>query len=490
MEHIPFLSITIFFPLLGSLILLILRPTASVHAYQLGVSVAALTLLSAIMVWIRGTEAGFSQVEELMWIPSLGAAYRVGVDGINLPLVLLTTVLFVAALIFSGKIKAQASVYVALTLLLETACLGVFLSLDILLFYVFFEVVLVGMYFIIAGWGHENRRQAALTFFIYTLIGSLFLLLALLGLYLYSDTQTFDMRVLISNPTLTGPVAALVFWAFLIAFAIKTPLFPFHTWLPMAHTEAPAAGSVILAGVLLKLGTYGLLRFALQMTPEAFRQYADVVMVLAVVSVLFGALVALAQTDIKRMVAYTSVNHMGYLMLGIAAAALANAENSTRALDGAVLQMVSHGIVTGALFLLVGALQDRTQTREMSKMQGMLQRTPTLGWCFVIAAFASLGLPGLAHFPAEFQIFLGSFSVYPVAVGITILGLAITTGLYLRAIFSVFMGSPEADAPDVADLGLRELWAIAPLIALTILIGIAPEMLLAMIHRTMQALGL
>ena len=490
MEQIPFLSITIFLPLLGSILVLVLRSKQSVQAYRMGVSVAVLTLVSALMVWVRGTSTGFTQVEEVAWIPSLGAAYRVGVDGISLPLVLLTTVLFVAALIFSAKIRERASVYVALVLLLETACLGVFLSLDILLFYVFFEITLVGMYFIIAGWGHENRRQAALTFFIYTLIGSLFLLLALLGLYLYSDTQTFDMRVLTSNPSLTGPVATLVFWAFLIAFAIKTPLFPFHTWLPMAHTEAPAAGSVILAGVLLKLGTYGLLRFALQMTPEAFRQYADVVMVLAVVSAIFGALVALAQTDIKRMVAYTSVNHMGYLVLGIAAAALANAEDSARALDGAVLQMVSHGIVTGSLFLLVGALQDRTQTREMSQMQGMLERTPVLGWLFVIAAFASLGLPGLAHFPAEFQLFLGSFSVYPVAVGITVIGLVITTGLYLRAIFKVFMGSPTEGSSGIVDLQTREMWAIVPLIALTIIIGVAPETVLAMIHRTIDALGL
>lgn len=490
MEQIPFLSITIFLPLAGSILLLVWQPRHPSTAHPIGILIAALTLLSAIMVWVRGVGAGFTQVEELPWIPSLGAAYRVGVDGISLPLVLLTTVLFLAALIFSGKIQERAHVYVSLALLMETACLGVFLSLDILLFYVFFEITLVGMYFIIAGWGHENRRQAALTFFIYTLIGSLFLLLALLGLYLYSDLHTFDMRVLISNPSLTGPVASLVFWAFLIAFAIKTPLFPFHTWLPMAHTEAPAPGSVILAGVLLKLGTYGLLRFALQMTPDAFRQYADVVMVLAVVSALFGAFVALAQTDIKRMVAYTSVNHMGYLVLGIAAAALAGAEDRVRALDGAVLQMVSHGIVTGSLFLLVGALQDRTQTREMSQMQGMLQLTPKLGWLFIIAAFASLGLPGLAHFPAEFQIFLGSFSVYPVAVGITVIGLVITTGLYLRAIFKVFMGDPQENVQELPDLQSRELWAIVPLIALTIIIGIVPETVLAMIHRTIQALGL
>jgi NADH-quinone oxidoreductase subunit M len=258
----------------------------------------------------------------------------------------------------------------------------------------------------------------------------------------------------------------------------------------MAHTEAPAPGSAILAGILLKLGTYGFIRFALQMTPEAFREYAIYVIIIAVVSAIYGAFVALAQTDIKRMVAYTSVNHMGYLILGVAAAAVLTGADKTRALDGAVLQMVSHGIVTGALFLLVGALQDRTQTREMDQINGFLKINPVLSGFFILAAFASLGLPGLAHFPAEFQIFLGAFAEFPVAVGITLLGLVITTALYLRAIQKVFMGTKPEGVTSFSDLSRREMWAIAPLIVIIIIIGVYPESILYLINATTKIIGL
>ncbi|WP_347160331.1 complex I subunit 4 family protein [Pontibacter chitinilyticus] len=486
----PLLSVLLFLPLAGAAVILGVRPKSPRVAHAIGIGAAALAFAASVGVWLRGVPGGFSQVEEVSWIPSLGAAYRVGVDGISFPLVLLTTLLFLATLLYSIKIKEKAATYVALLLLLETACLGVFLALDLLLFYVFFEVTLVGMYFIIAGWGHENRKQAALTFFIYTLVGSLFLLLSLLALYLYAAPHTFDMRALVAHPPLTGLVATLAFWGLFLAFAIKTPLFPFHTWLPAAHTEAPAAGSTILAGVLLKLGGYGFLRFSLQMTPDAFREYAPAVVVIAVVSALYGAFVALAQTDIKRMVAYTSVNHMGYMVFGVAAAAVAGAGARTTALDGAVLQMVSHGVVTGMLFLLVGALQDRVKTREMAQLRGLLHTAPVLSGLFILAAFASLGLPGLAHFPAEFQIFLGGYSVFPVAVGFLLLGLLITTALYIRAIQKVFMGERPEGVTDYGDLGARELWAIVPLAAVILDVGVFPGPLLALIHETTKLLGL
>ncbi|MEK6480455.1 NADH-quinone oxidoreductase subunit M [Catalinimonas sp. 4WD22] len=486
----PLLSITIFLPLIGALVVLFTKPDQSKPAYGIGITSSALSLLSAILIWIKGVEGSFSQVEELAWIPSLGAAYRVGVDGISFPLVLLTTLLFLTSLIFSTKIKDKAPTYVALVLLLETACLGVFLSLDLLLFYVFFEITLVGMYFIIAGWGHEHAKKAALTFFIYTLVGSLFLLLALLSLYLHADPHTFDMRVFIAAPVLKGLAAALTFWGFFLAFAIKTPLFPFHTWLPTAHTEAPAPGSAILAGILLKLGAYGFIRFALQMTPEAFREFAPYVMVIAVVSALYGAFVALAQTDIKRMVAYTSVNHMGYFVFGVAVAAVAGNTARAQALDGAILQMVSHGVVTGALFLLVGSLQDRIKTREIADINGILHTSPVLGGLFILASFASLGLPGLAHFPAEFQIFLGGFSVYPIAVGFIIIGLLITSGLYLRAIQKVFMGKNPEGLTSRDDLHAYELWALVPLILSILALGLFPEILLSVIHETTKILGI
>ncbi|MDP9476558.1 MAG: NADH-quinone oxidoreductase subunit M, partial [Actinomycetota bacterium] len=276
--------------------------------------------------------------------------------------------------------------------------------------------------------------------------------------------------------------------AMLVTFFVKIPVFPVHTWLPAAHVEAPTAGSVILAGVLLKLGTYGLVRFALQMTPDAFRDLAPIVAVFGVFSALYGAFVALAQTDLKRLVAYTSVNHMGYVVLGVAVAAAANdADARALALDGAVLQMVSHGFVTGALFLLVGMLQDRAHTREMDEFGGLLRIVPVLGWSFVLVAFASLGLPGLAHFPAEFQVFLGTLRVYPVAV-VVVLGIAVTAGLYLKAIQASLLGETPERWLGMKDLAPREVLAAAPLLALTVLIGVAPFLALDVIHATTEAL--
>lgn len=486
----PLVSLTVFLPLIGATLLVLMRSVSPRAAHTIGIVTAALALLGAVGIWWQGIEGGFTQVEEVSWIPSLGATYRVGVDGLSYPLVLLTAILFLVSLVYSVKVDERARAYVALFLLLETACLGVFVALDLVVFYVFWEVTLVGMYFIIAGWGYEDRQRAALTFFLYTLLGSLPLLLAILALYLGSDPRTFDMRALIAAPPLTGLTAMLTLVALLVAFAVKTPVFPLHTWLPIAHVEAPTAGSVVLAGVLLKLGTYGLVRFALQMTPDAFRDAAIVVAIFAVFSALYGAFVALAQTDLKRLVAYTSVNHMGYVVLGVAAAAAATDANARAlAIDGAVLQMVSHGVVTGALFLLVGMLQDRAHTRDMGAFSGLLRTVPLLGWFFILAAFASLGLPGLAHFPAEFQIFLGAFSVWPLAA-LAVLGIVITAGLYLRAIQITFMGDLTDRWVRLPDLSAREIWSVGPLLVLTVVIGVAPRTILDLVHRTVERIGL
>jgi NADH-quinone oxidoreductase subunit M len=485
---VPLVSLMLFLPLLGAALLVLLPRPDPRTAHTIGLITAGLALLGAVGLALRGAGPGFSQVEELAWIPSLGSAYRVGLDGISLPLVLLTGMLFLAALIFSIRIRERPRAYVALFLLLETTCLGAFVALDLVLFYVFFELTLVAMYFIIAGWGHEGRQRAALMFFLYTLLGSLPLLLAIIALYLGNEPRTFDMRAVIARPPLAGLAGGLTFVAFLIAFGIKTPIFPVHTWLPAAHVEAPTAGSVVLAGVLLKLGTYGFVRFALQMTPDAFRAAAPWVAALAVLSALYGAFVALAQTDLKRMVAYTSVNHMGYVVLATATAAAAvDTRARELAIDGAVLQMVSHGIVTGALFLLVGALQDRAGTRQMGAFGGLLRVVPGLGWAFILAAFASLGLPGLAHFPAEFQIFLGTFDAWPWAAAIALLGILVTAGLYLRAIQATFLGQPAERWKDLPDLGGSDRWAIVPLLALAVLIGVAPGPLLEIIHSTVAA---
>jgi NADH-quinone oxidoreductase subunit M len=399
-------------------------------------------------------------------------------------------VLFLVSLVFSLRVTDRAPAYVAFFLLLETTCLGAFVALDLVLFYVFFELTLVAMYFIIAGWGHEDRQRAALLFFLYTLFGSLPILLGIIALYLGSEPHTFDIRQMVASPPLAGLGAALTFVAFLVGFGIKTPVFPLHTWLPAAHVEAPTAGSVVLAGVLLKLGTYGFVRFALEMTPDAFREAAPWVAALAAFSALYGAFVALAQTDLKRLVAYTSVNHMGYVVLAVSAAAATTAPGvRALAIDGAVLQMVSHGVVTGALFLLVGALQDRAGTRDMGAFGGLLRGMPLLGWAFIMAAFASLGLPGLAHFPAEFQIFLGTFAVWPLAAAVTVIGILITAGLYLRAIQITFLGELGVRWRGLPDLSGSDLWAVTPLLALALVIGVAPGSLLNVIHRTASSLG-
>ena len=486
----PLITITVFAPLLGALILLGMHQRAPRAAHAVGLVASGFALLGALAIWIRGVDGtGFSQVEEAAWIPSLEVAYRVGVDGVSLPLVLLTAVLFFVSLIFSITVTDRAASYVALFLLLETACLGVFVSLDLILFYVFWEITLVGMYFIIAGWGYEDRQRAALIFFVYTLLGSLPLLLAILALYLGSDPRTFDMREIIAAPPLTGTAAGFTLLALLVAFAIKTPVFPVHTWLPAAHVEAPTAGSVVLAGILLKLGTYGLVRFALQMTPDAFRSAALVVAIVGVFSALYGAFVALAQRDLKRLVAYTSVNHMGYIVVAVAAAA-ATTDIGTRAaaIDGAVLQMVSHGIVTGALFLLVGVLQNRAHTRDMGEFGGLLRTTPVMGWLFILAAFASLGLPGLAHFPAEFQIFLGTLDVWPVLAAIVVIGIVVTAGLYLRAIQAVFLGEVPDRWSRMRDMSRSDLCAVVPLVILTVVIGVAPRLVLDVVRTATEVI--
>lgn len=486
---LPIVSITLFLPLLGALLVMALREAPARVVHAIGIITSGLTLMGAVLIWSRGVNpTGFAQIEQVDWMPAIGAAYRVGVDGISLPLVLLSALLFFLSFIYSAKVRERPHAFVVLMLLLETAAIGAFTALDAILFYVFFEVSLVSMYFMIAGWGYEGRQRAALMFFIYTLLGSLPLLLAILGLYLGSDPHTFDMRAWIDSPPLTGTAAMLALVAMLFTFAVKTPAFPFHTWLPAAHVQAPAAGSVILAGVMLKFGTYGLIRFALQMTPDAFREAGIVILVFGVLSALYGAFAALAQSDLKRLIAYTSVNHMGYVIVGVAIAALAlDPAIRATALDGSVLQMVSHGLVTGALFLLVGMLQDRAHTREMDQFGGLLKVTPLLGWSFVLAAFASLGLPGLAHFPAEFQIFLATLRVEPVAV-VVILGIVITAGLYLRAISQVFLGESREQWTGMADLNVREVLALGPLLILIIVVGIAPAWVLDIIHKTTAAM--
>ena len=484
----PLLTLTVAAPLLAAAICVLLPAGASraPRALAIGASVIAAGLLVATWLRFEGG-AGVQLVEEAEWIPSIDVAWRLGVDGMSLALSLLTAVLFVASAVYGLGPRPMSRQAAGLMLLLEGACLAFFLAQDFFLFYVAFELNLVAMYFLIALWGEENRRYAALKFFIYTLVGSLPVLLGIIGLFLASDPNTFDMRVIAAEQPLAGAGvgATLAFVAFFVGFGIKVPVIPVHTWLPTAHVEAPTAGSVILAGVLLKLGTYGLVRVNLQMLPDAFAEYALVVAVIGLVSVIFGALVALAQTDLKRMIAYTSINHMGYVVVGVAAAAAATSADAARlALDGAILQMVAHGLVTGLLFFLAGFIATRAGTRDLRELTGLMRPMPLYGSLVALAFFASLGLPGLAQFPAELQIFLGAFDVWPLVGALVVLGIVITAALFLRALGTAWLGETDERWQRLPDLGRREAAVGIGLAALIVAVGVYPTTLLDLIGST------
>ncbi|MEK8089141.1 NADH-quinone oxidoreductase subunit M [Thermithiobacillus plumbiphilus] len=487
------LSLAIFLPLLGALLILLI-PASRVKVIR---NTANLTTSLTLALWLTiglnfRLDGGFQFVEFLPWIKSLGISYHLGVDGLSLALLLMTALLFWSALVFSWTQTERAKEYFAWFLFLESACLGVFAALDLFLFYIFWDLTLVGMYFIIAIWGHEQARRAATWFFIYTLVGSLALLLAIIGLYLNTQPLSMDMLEIIRQQPLAGGwLAQLVFLGFFLGFAIKLPLVPFHTWLPLAHTEAPAAGSTILAAVLLKMGGYGFLRILLPMLPDTFRQYALALVLLGVISVIYGALAALAQTHFKRMVAYTSVNHMGYVMMGIGALGVWQGSEAARTLayNGAVLQMVSHGLITGALFLISGMLWTRAHSFDMDAFGGLGRIVPVFTAVTGLLAFASLGLPGLSGFVAEFQIFVGTFSVYPWAAAVALLGIVITAALFLRALQRLFLGPVNAQWTGMADLKAHELIALAPLLLLVILIGILPGWLIDLINAAMHWKG-
>jgi NADH-quinone oxidoreductase subunit M len=496
------LSILLFLPLLAAGLLAWPRllPASAVGPTWLGVSLVEVGLLAAIWAGAdRGAGFGtgrFAAEEQRRWIPGLGVSYHVGVDGVSLPLLGLTVVLFAACAGYSWRHSDRTRSYAGLFLFLETACLGVFAALDLVLFFVFFDLSIVGMYFVIAGWGHGQARAAALKFFLYTFLGSLALLLGFIGLYLAARPHTFDMLILgrqhpFAAHSLSG---GLVLLAVGLGLAIKTPTVPFHTWLPPAHTQAPAAGSAILAGVLLKMGTYGFLRITLPMLPAASRSYAWVFITVGVVSVLYGALVALAQTDFKRMIAYTSVNHMGYILLAVGVAGLvSHTDGQARALalTGAVTQMVSHGLVTGALFLLSGMLRERGGTYDMAEYSGLAGVAPRFAALTAVAVFASLGLPGLSGFIAEFQIFTGSLGAAPIPTGLAVLGILLTAALLLLALQRMFLGQTRLPqnrpAGAFGDLSTVQSGSITVLLGLSLLIGILPWWLLRVISPATQA---
>ena len=492
------LSLIVFLPLAAAALLTVVPGTVAPRVFVWSwIAVAAADLALVIAAWI-GYRGGLGYEEDLRWIPSAGVGYHLGVDGLSLPLVAMTSVLFLACAIYSLRQTHRVKSFVLLFLFLQAVSLGLFVALDLILFFVYFDLSIVGMYFVIAGWGHGQARRAALTFFLYTFVGSLALLLGFIGLYLAATPHTFDIIELTRTNPLAGSGAsgALVLLAIGIGLAVKTPTVPFHTWLPPAHTDAPAAGSAILAGVLLKMGTYGFVRIAMPLLPDTWRAYAPVVVVVGVVSVLYGALVALAQDNVKRMIAYTSVNHMGYIILAVGAAGLlagSDAQARSLAVTGAVTQMVSHGLITAALFLLTGVLWDRSASYDMGSYSGLAGPAPVFAGTLGLAAFASLGLPGFSGFIAEFQIFTGSLASAPVATALAVLGILITAGLFLRALQRMLLGPLRVpDAPGAArqfvDLHPSEAESILPLLALAVLIGVAPRFLLDVIEPAANTL--
>lgn len=487
------LSIVIFLPLVVGVVLAITRrvPPAVARWVWLGTTVVDLLL----MVLIAATPPSGTALhgeQHLVWMPGISSSYHVGVDGLSLPLLLLTGVIFVVCALWSLRATERPRAQAALFLFLQSTSLGLFAAQDLILFFVFFDLSIVGMYFVIAGWGHGDARRSALKFFLYTFLGSLALLLGFIGVYLGASPHTFDMVQLSRHGSFTGtPLAAgFILAAIVVGLAIKTPTFPFHSWLPPAHTDAPTIGSVVLASVLLKMGTYGFVRIAIPMLPGAWRDYAWVIVVVGIVSVLYGALVAMAQTDVKRMIAFTSINHMGYVILAVGAAGIVGRTTEQAqqlAITGAVTQMVSHGLVTGALFLLAGVFYDRTGSYNLRDYGGLARPAPRFAGFFVVASFASLGLPGFSGFIAEFQIFTGSIGTTWWAL-LALPGILITAALLLRAFQRVFTGSTENRSTGFQDLDRRETIPLVILMGLSVAIGVIPGPLLAIIQPAAHVL--
>ncbi|MGZ3586546.1 MAG: complex I subunit 4 family protein [Candidatus Limnocylindrales bacterium] len=491
MNGVPILSLVIFSPLIGALVLAFVPRERLALIRWLALATALVSLLcSLIMVAAFNGAApdagGFRFVETAPWIPAFGIQYKVGVDGISLLLVVLTTLLTAVSILASfGPIKERVKEYMISFLVLEVGMLGVFLALDTFLFYVFWEVVLVPMYLIIGIWGGPNRIYATLKFVIYTLVGSLLMLVAILGTaFVFASAHGGDFAGAFDYEQLRGfgfseAVQLAAFVAFFLAFAIKVPMFPFHTWLPDAHVEAPTAGSVILAGVLLKLGGYGFIRFSLPLFPQASQDLAIPIIVLSLIAIVYGAIVALVQPDLKKLIAYSSVSHMGFVTLGIFVF-------QQQALQGAVLQMVNHGLITGALFLLVGVIYERTHDRTIARMGGLAAVVPVYALVFAFFMLASIGLPGLSGFVGEFMVFLGSFAISPIYAGVAVIVMTIGAAYLLWLYQRMFTGDVSEFlrglGSHLTDVTPTEILTLAPLAALVLIFGIVPGLLLGVLQ--------
>ncbi len=493
MHNVPILSIIAYLPLVGALFIISgMKSSQGALIRKVATGFVFVDFLVSLPLWFLFDRNGelFQFRESASWIDSIGVRYEFGIDGIALLLVLLTTLLGVIAFLSSWKaIHEREKEYYVFLLLLQTGMLGVFMALDFFLFYVFWEVMLVPMYFLIGIWGGPRRLYAAIKFFLYTLVGSVLMLLGILALYFYNSSGLFGWKGL-GNPatfsiiqfheigaSIPPDLQLWIFLAFFVGFAIKVPMFPFHTWLPDAHVEAPTAGSVILAGVLLKMGTYGFVRFSLPILPDATRKSLPWVAALAIIGIVYGALVAMAQKDMKKLVAYSSVSHLGFVMLGMFAL-------NGPGVNGSVLQMINHGLSTGALFLLVGIIYERRHTRAIAEYGGLSQVMPLYAIVFLIITMSSIGLPPLNGFIGEFTILVGAFSRvwwWGVigALGI-VLGAAYMLWMYQRVFFGP-LTNPENRG--LQDLNRREILYLAPLIILCFWIGLYPKPFLEVLEK-------
>jgi len=492
------LTFILFLPAVGALVLLGLPAGREKLLRWVALTFSLLVFALSLAAWARfdPTMAGFQMVEKVPWFAAIQADYHLGIDGLSLAMVLLTALLTPLALLASGSIRERLKGYLILFLLLETGMLGVFLSLDLLLFFVFWEVGLVPMYFLINQWGGANRNYASLKFILYTMGGSLGLLLATQAIGVvantYDLTRLYEILPSLQDGTLFNlPVAtvkSIAFWAFVIAFAVKVPVFPFHTWLPDAHTEAPTAGSMILAGVLLKLGAYGFLRLVLPLFPQESQIYAGWLAAFGALAIIMGAFGAYGQSDFKRLVAYSSINHMGFVVLGIAAAAKSmEGPHAVFALNGAVLQMVTHGLSAAGMFFLVGVLYDQAHTRNLNDFGGLWRQMPVYGSLLLATAMASLGLPAMGGFVSEFLVVRGAFPVFTLVTTLSMIGLLFTGAYILKALKMVLHGPlNERWQGTLRDVTALDVVIIAPMLALTIAIGVYPAWLMDLINRAIN----
>ena len=478
MSTFPWLTWLIFFPLAGGLVLALMPADRERLIRRFALAVALAEVGFSLPLWwqLAPGAPGWQFAERRDWLPAIGSSYHLGVDGISALLVLLTTVLTAIAVLGAFKaVEKRAREFYALLLALETGMIGTFLSLDLLLFYVFWEGMLVPMFLLIGVWGGPRRVYAAVKFFLYTMAGSVLMLVAILWLYFHHRSVTglasFDLDALYALP-LAPAAQTWLFLAFALAFAIKVPMFPFHTWLPDAHVEAPTAGSVILAAVLLKMGTYGFLRFAIPLFPAASAQFTPWIVTLALIGIVYGALVAMVQPDLKKLVAYSSVSHLGFCMLGLYAM-------NAQGLAGGMIQMLNHGVSTGALFLLVGIVYERRHTRLIADFGGLWKPLPVYASVFLVVMLSSIGLPGTNGFVGEFLVLLGAFRARPLWAAIAATGV-ILSAIYMLWMFQRVMFGPvtHAENEHLQDLSLRERLVFAPLILLIVWMGVMPQPIL------------